>query len=102
MGSLTRNKSTRTHNQSVKRSTSNNGPDHAQERRLTRISISIVWLFTFCNAWRAIPTIYEAWNSENGLDLNGHWPFVLVIIEHISHSLIVFNSAVNFLIYVIH
>jgi hypothetical protein len=72
---------------------------HAQEQRLARISTSIVWLFLLCHLWRMIPTVYEYWNSDNGLNVTT-WPYGLVVIEHISHSLILFNSAVNFLIYV--
>ena len=30
-----------------------------KESRLTRISISIVWLFIICHIWKLIPTIYE-------------------------------------------
>ena len=41
----------------------------SQERRLARISISIVWLFMFCHAWRAVPTFYEALHSEDGLSV---------------------------------
>ena len=33
--------------------------------------------------------------------MNIEWPLWLDVIEHISHSLITFNSAVNFLIYVL-
>ena len=72
---------------------------HVQEQRLARISTSIVWLFLICHTWRMIPTFYEFWNSDNGLNVL-EWPFSLVVIEHISHSLIVLNSAINFLIYV--
>jgi len=72
---------------------------NAQEQRLARISTSIVWLFIICHIWRMIPTIYECLNSENGLEVPT-WPAALDIIEHISHSLILANSAVNFLIYV--
>jgi hypothetical protein len=71
----------------------------AQERRLARISITIVWLFIVCHMWKLIPTGYEAYNSDDGLNVT-QWPFSLVVIEYISHSLIVLNSAVNFLIYV--
>ena len=42
----------------------------SQERRLARISISIVWLFMFCHAWRAVPTLYEAANSPDGLEVS--------------------------------
>ena len=41
----------------------------SQERRLARISISIVWLFMFCHAWRAVPTLYEALHSADGLSV---------------------------------
>ena len=41
----------------------------SQERRLARISISIVWLFMFCHAWRAVPTFYEALHSADGLSV---------------------------------
>ena len=35
-----------------------------KESRLTRISISIVWLFIVCHVWKLIPTIYELWHTE--------------------------------------
>ena len=37
---------------------------HKKESRLTRISISIVWLFIVCHVWKLIPTIYELIYSE--------------------------------------
>ena len=64
------------------------------EARLTRIALAIVWLFIFCHAWRLIPTIYEAFYP--GDDSLPTW---LRHIHGISHSFIVFNSAVNFLLY---
>ena len=48
--------------------------------------------------WKSIPTIYECYYSGDGLQVP-EWPFSLVVIEYISHTLIVFNSAVNFLVY---
>ncbi len=73
--------------------------NNVQEQRLARISTSIVWLFIVCHIWRMIPTVYEYLNSDNGLEV-AVWPTSLDVIEHISHSLILTNSAVNFLIYV--
>ena len=35
-----------------------------KESRLTRIAISIVWLFIFCHSWKLVPTIYELVYSE--------------------------------------
>jgi hypothetical protein len=35
-----------------------------KESRLTRIAISIVWLFIFCHAWKLVPTVYELIYSE--------------------------------------
>lgn len=69
------------------------------ENRLTRISIGIVSLFLVCHVWRLIPTLYEAIFSED-LVLD-EWPYWLIHIYHLSHTLIVFNSAVNFLVYVV-
>lgn len=66
------------------------------EARLTRIALAIVWLFIFCHAWRLIPTIYEAIYPEDGV-----LPTWLLHVHGISHSFIVFNSAVNFLLYTI-
>ena len=47
----------------------------SQEPRLARISISIVWLFMFCHAWRAVPTFYEALHSADGLSVRTHATF---------------------------
>ena len=35
-----------------------------KESRLTRISLSIVWLFIICHVWKLIPTVYELIYSE--------------------------------------
>ena len=56
------------------------------------------WLFIVCHVWKRIPTIYELIYSEDGLELKT-WPNWLTTIKHLSHTLIAFNSAVNFLIY---
>jgi len=69
---------------------------HATENRLTRISLAIVWMFIFCHIWKLIPTVYDAITAEEDHD---NWPQWLHRINDISHTLIVFNSAVNFLIY---
>ena len=65
------------------------------EARLTRISLAIVWLFIFCHVWRLLPTIYEA------IYPNLEWPNWVSHVTGISHSFIVFNSAVNFLLYTV-
>ena len=71
-----------------------------QERRLTRISILIVWMFIGCHVWKLIPTAFEAGYSHNGLS-HKNWPQWVLFIESISHFLVTFNSAVNFLIYAV-
>jgi hypothetical protein len=68
----------------------------SRENRLTRISLCIVWLFIFCHVWKLVPTLYEGWNSNK----DSQWPQWVTNINGVSHTLIVFNSAVNFLIYV--
>lgn len=71
------------------------------ERRLTRISISIVWLFLFCHMWKLIPTMYEAVACfESDVALVTSWPRWVVVVHDVSHALITANSAVNFLVYV--
>ena len=71
-----------------------------QENRLTRISIGIVSLYIICHIWRILPTAYEALYSEDGTVLS-HWPQWLIHVYHLSHTLIVTNSAINFLLYVV-
>ena len=71
-----------------------------RESRLTRISLCIVWLFIFCYSWKLIPTVYEGLNyGKSDAKVLGKWPHWLSLVNDISHTLIVFNSAVNFLIY---
>ena len=70
------------------------------ENRLTRISLGIVYLFIVCHIWRLIPTAYEALFSKDGTVIS-EWPKWLLHVYHLSHTLIVFNSAVNFILYVV-
>ena len=70
------------------------------ENRLTRISLGIVYLFIVCHVWRLIPTAYEALFSKDGTVIS-EWPKWLIHVYHLSHTLIVFNSAVNFILYVV-
>ena len=71
-----------------------------QENRLTRISIGIVSLYIICHIWRILPTAYEALYSEDGTVLS-RWPQWLIHVYHLSHTLIVTNSAINFLLYIV-
>ena len=71
-----------------------------QENRLTRISLGIVTLYILCHLWRILPTAYEALFSEDGTLLS-KWPPWLIHVYHLSHTLIVTNSAINFLLYVV-
>ena len=74
-----------------------------------RISLCIVWLFIFCHFWKLIPTLYEgiSYHNSSGSSSSskgssgsvGRWPEWLSAVNDLSHTLIVFNSAVNFLIY---
>ena len=72
-----------------------------QENRLTRISLGIVFLYIVCHIWRLIPTAYEIIFLETDNTFMKNWPFWLVHVYHLSHTLIVTNSAINFLIYVV-
>ena len=66
-----------------------------KEARLTRIALGIVSLYLLCHIWRLVPTIYELiYGSEDF----PNW------IEHMtgfSHNMIVLNSAINFLLYLL-
>ena len=66
-----------------------------RENRLTRISLAIVWLFLFCHIWKLIPTTYEVFYGDE------EYPVCMHYIKHLSHALIVLNSSLNFLIYVV-
>jgi hypothetical protein len=67
-----------------------------RENRLTRISLAIVWLFLFCHIWKIIPSAYEM-TIGRPLREGPEW---LEYIQQVSHALILLNSSVNFLIYV--
>ena len=75
---------------------SNSSVCRRRENRLARISLSIVWLFLFCHAWKLLPTAYEAFVGE----IAGG-PIWLRHVQHISHAMIVLNSSLNFLIYLL-
>ena len=79
---------------------SRNLQSRKQEDRLSRISVGIVSLYIICHIWRIVPTAYEAMYSEEGFLLS-KWPTWLIHIYHLSHLLIVTNSSINFLIYVV-
>ena len=67
-----------------------------RENRLTRISLAIVWLFLFCHIWKIIPSAYEM--AIGPVRAGPAW---MEHIQQVSHGLIVLNSSVNFLIYVL-
>lgn len=72
-----------------------------QELRLARVSVCIVWLFIACHMWRVVLTIYELSHSKYGAEgtVVEEWPGWVVFVEHLSHTLVTLNSAVNFLFY---
>ena len=79
-----------------------------KELRLARISLCIVWLFLFCHFWKLFPTVYTVCFDDNpdndedkALGLVSDYPEWLVIIEHISHTLVTLNSSLNFLLYLV-
>ena len=52
------------------------------------------------NILKTLASQFLAIPFQDGLELP-NWPSWLVTIKHLSHTLIAFNSAVNFLIYAI-
>ena len=66
-----------------------------KEARLTRIGLGIVSLYVLCHIWRLVPTIYELiYGSENH-------PIWYKHMTGFSHNMIVLNSAINFLLYLV-
>ena len=80
---------------SIRLRRSNSPVCRRRESRLTRISLTIVWLFLFCHIWKLIPTSYEVFYARDEI-----FPKWMHYIKHLSHALIVLNSSLNFLIYV--
>lgn len=69
------------------------------ENRITRIALAIALLFLCCHIWKVVPTVYEAIHATPYS--TERWPNWLLHLNHWSHNFIVFNSAVNFLLYTI-
>jgi len=80
---------------SIRLRRSNSPMCRRRESRLTRISLTIVWLFLFCHIWKLIPTAYEVFYARDQ-----KFPVWMDYIKRLSHALIVLNSSLNFLIYV--
>ncbi len=73
----------------------------SSETKLTWISTSIIFLFIFCHFWKLIPTIYEAINYGDDGQAIPEWPEWLNTIKDLSHILVMLNSAINFLPYLL-
>ena len=71
-----------------------------RELRLIRICVGIVSMFVCCHIWRLIPTLYEAIFDLDGTESKA-WPLWLEHVSHLSHTLIVLNSSVNILLYIV-
>ena len=75
-------------------SPSNRGKDIV----LAKVSLAIVFVFILCHSVKWIPNVYELmypmWVPDNH-----DWPNWIKIITHFSHLALVFNSSVNFYIY---
>ena len=66
-----------------------------KEARITRIALGIVSLYLLCHIWRLVPTVYEViYGSEKH-------PVWIKHLTGFSHNMIVLNSAINFLLYLV-
>ena len=68
------------------------------DRKLTWVSCYIMTMYILSHVWKLIPNIYDA---LYGFDENGVWPDWLQTIQGISHIMVVINSAINFLPYLL-
>ena len=59
---------------------------------LAKVSLAIVFVFILCHTFKWIPNVYEVMYPDD-------WPNWIKIITHFSHLALVFNSSVNFYIY---
>ena len=74
----------------------------AHEKRLTRISIILIFIYILCHMWKIPPSIYEAWYFvSHDITTFVPWPDWLDVLQSISHVLIQANSAFNFIIYLL-
>ena len=69
-----------------------------REITLAKVSLAIVFVFILCHSVKWIPNIYELmypqWDPDTDV-----WPNSINIIIYFSHLALVFNSSVNFYIY---
>jgi len=68
---------------------------------LARVSLVIVLVMVICHSIRWIPNIYELIQRISTEDKKIKWPFWVESYTQVSHLFIVFNSSVNFYVYVI-
>ena len=67
-----------------------------KEARITRIALGIVSLYILCHIWRLVPNIYDViYGSDK------QYPRWLEHLVGFSHIMVVFNSAINFLLYLV-
>ena len=70
---------------------------YKNEKTLTRISVYIVWMFLGSHVWKIGPNIYEVFH----MDESGKWPRWMDYFCLVSHLMLVANSSLNFLMYLI-
>ena len=99
----------RTSSRSIRRSESfQRSPNHQpplyarrffykNEKTLTRISVYIVWMFLGSHVWKIGPNIYEVFH----MDESSKWPRWMDYFCLVSHLMLVANSSLNFLMYLI-
>ena len=86
-------------------------PQHFQKRRekSARILITIVLTFLFCHTFRFVIKVYEVTHPSHSTvehhifcemeNKKFHVPVILLILQSLSHFLLVVNSSINFIIY---
>ena len=92
-----------TRSESFQRSPNRQPPFYARrffyknEKTLTRISVYIVWMFLGSHVWKIGPNIYEVFH----MDESSKWPRWMDYFCLVSHLMLVANSSLNFLMYLI-
>ena len=70
---------------------------YKNEKTLTRISVYIVWMFLGSHVWKIGPNIYEVFHMDD----DSKWPRWMDYFCLVSHLMLVANSSLNFLMYLI-
>jgi len=66
-----------------------------------KLCFFVVAVFVLSHSIRWIPNICELYLTVTGKEINTNWPYTIQVFSHFSHLMLVFNSSINFYIYLV-